>query len=344
MRYAVKFLGLIGLGLGVIYTFYINGNVSSYGFWAWTLSVIVSLLTLCNVASLIAALNYSSYNEDKVDDEKGMLVLSSFLGFLIYCGIFFFSINQEGNPDWIYLSCCFLAFLISNGFNRLTWAFAFLGFTQYIFFCWNDFAMNSWYSWAIYIFIMFIHVTSVIFTVVDRLDSDPESEPIYPIEKFGLLIPIIVFIYIWFTNNAVLQTEINTLLVLCYLLLFILSSIRDSVNMFLGITIVSVIYLLIYPSSFELHLLILISASCTLACIIHNLHQSILLSKLEDAIGYNIQLGKELTRLKIDYDKLRNSSNSGNDSRSQKSGNKITDGFLSGLGRGLAEIAIDFFS
>ena len=91
MRYVVKFLGLIGLGLGVIYTFYINGNVSSYGFWAWTLSVIVSLLTLCNVASLIAALNYSSYNEDKVDDEKGMLVLSSFLGFLIYCGILFFS-------------------------------------------------------------------------------------------------------------------------------------------------------------------------------------------------------------------------------------------------------------
>lgn len=191
---------------------------------------------------------------------------------------------------------------------------------------------------------MFIHVTSVIFTVVDRLDSDPESEPIYPIEKFGLLIPIIVFIYIWFTNNAVLQTEINTLLVLCYLLLFILSSIRDSVNMFLGISIVSVIYLLIYPSSFELHLLILISVSCTLACIIHNLHQSILLSKLEDAIGYNIQLGKELTKLKIDYDKLRNSSNSGNDSHSQNSGNKITDGFLSGLGRGLAEIAIDFFS
>ena len=95
MRYVVKFLGLIGLGLGVIYTFYINGNVSSYGFWAWTLSVIVSLLTLCNVASLIAALNYSSYNEDKVDDEKGMLVLSSFLGFLIYCGIFFFCCKRR---------------------------------------------------------------------------------------------------------------------------------------------------------------------------------------------------------------------------------------------------------
>lgn len=344
MRYVVKFLGLIGLGLGVIYTFYINGNVSSYGFWAWTLSVIVSLLTLCNVASLIAALNYSSYDEDKVDDEKGMLVLSSFLGFLIYCGIFFFSINQEGNPDWIYLSCCFLAFLISNGFNRLTWAFAFLGFTQYTFFCWNIFAMNSWQSWAMYIFCMFIHIISIIFIIVDRLDSDSESESIYPIEKFGLLIPIIVFIYIWFTNNTVLQTETNTLLLLSYLLLFVLSSIRDSVNMFIGISVTSVVYLSIYPSSFGLHLLILIGASCTLACILHNMHQSILLSKLEDAIGCNVKLNKELIKLQEDLAKLDNSSKNRNDSYGQNNGNKIIDGFLSGIGREFASFAIDFFS
>lgn len=344
MRYVVKILGLIGLGLGAIYTFYINGNVPSYGFWSWTLSVVVSLLTLCNIASLIAALCYPSYNEDYNDYKTGMLILSSFLGFLIYCGIFFFSINQEENPDWIYLSCCFLAFLVSNGFNRLTWAFAFLGFTQYIFFCWNNFAMNSWHSWAMYIFIMFIHVTSVIFIVVDSLDSDSESEPIYPIEKFGFLIPIIVFIYIWFTNNTVLQTELNTLLMLGYLLLFILSSFRDTVNRFVGISVASVIYLLLYPSSFELHLLILIGVSCMLACIIHNLHQSFLLSKLEEAIGHNVQLNKELAKIQEKLQKMRDSPKNGHNSSSQNNGDEIFSGFLSGIGREMASVVIDFFS
>jgi len=344
MRYVVKFLGLIGLGLGAIYTFYINGNVSSYGFWSWTLSVVVSLLTLCNIASLIAALNYSSYNEDQIDDETGMLILSSFLGFLIYCGIFFFSINQGENHDWTYLGCCFLAFLISNGFNRVTWAFVFLGFTQYTFFCWNSFAMNSWHSWAMYIFCMFIHVISIIFIIVDRLNSDSESESIYPIEKFGLLIPIIVFIYIWFTNNTALQTETNALLMLSYLLLFILSSFRDSVNMFIGISVATIIYLLIYPSSFELHLLILIGVSCMLACIIHNLHQSFLLSKLEEAIGYNVQLNKELAKIQEYIKIMHESPKNGHNSSSQNNGDKIIGGFLSGIGREFASIAIDFFS
>lgn len=337
MKYVVKFIALIGLGFGVIYTFYINGNVSSYGFWSWALSVVVLLLTLFNVASLIAALNHSSCNE------KQMLVLSSLLGFLTYCGIFFFSINQEENSDWIYLSCCFLTFLISNGFNRVTWAFVFIGFTQYIFFCWNSFVMNSWHSWAIYLFIMFIHVISIYYIIKDRLNSDSKLEPIYTIEKLGLLIPIIVIIYVLFTNNTALHIETNTLLVLSYLLLFILSSFRDYVNMFIGISVTSVIYLLIYTSDFELHLLLLIGISCTLACIMHNLHQSTMLSEIEEIKGHKVKLEKELSKVKEENDILRKNLYNEYDSEGQNI-ERIKDGFLGEIGRQIVRFAMDFFS
>ena len=346
MRYIVKFLALIGLVLGVVYTFYINGNVSSYGFWSWTLSVVVSLLSLCNVASLIAAFNYSSYNKDQIEDEKCMFVLSSFIGFFIYCGIFFFSINNN-TPDWLFLGCSFLAYLFSCGLNRTTWAFIFLGFTHYIFFCENFFAMNSWSIWAIYVFVIIIHVISIIYIMIDRLSSD--SEP--PIEKFGLLIPVIVFIYIWFTNNIALNTEKNALLILCYLLLFILSSIRDSVNMFVGISVISVIYLLIYPSNFELYLLVLIGISCVFVGILHTLYLSCLLTKLEEATGYNKNLIKKYNILVDDYNRLKNSSSKSNNSSGRgkeisgsNSGEKILGGVLSELGRTAVRIGIEMLS
>ena len=343
MRYIVKFLALIGLVLAVIYTFYINGNISSYGFWTWTLSVVVSLLTLCNVASLIAAFNYSSYNENQIEDEKGMFVLSSFIGFLIYCGIFFFSINNK-NPDWLFLSCSFLAYLLSCGLNRTTWAFVFSGFTQYIFFWENIFAMNSWPIWTIYVFIMIIHVISVIYIIMDRLSSDNVT----PFEKFGLLIPIIVLTYVWFTNNTALQSETNTLLIFCYLLLFILSSIRDSVNMFISTSVVSVVYLLIYHSCFELYLHILIGASCMFAGIVHTLHKSFLLSELQDSIGYSNNLIKKYNTLVSDYNKLVNDYN--NSSKREHGGcgsngtGKFIDGVLGGFGKAVADSLINILS
>ena len=72
--------------------------------------------------------------------------------------------------------------------------------------------------------------------------------------------------------------------------------------------------------------------------------QSILLSKLEDAIGCNVKLNKELIKLQEDLAKLDNSSKNRNDSYGQNNGNKIIDGFLSGIGREFASFAIDFFS
>lgn len=85
MKYVVKFISVVVMPIAVVYTFFINGEISQYGFWLWTLAVVVSLLTLANIASLVLALNA----EDK-QDEKGMLIVSSFLGFLVYSGIFFF--------------------------------------------------------------------------------------------------------------------------------------------------------------------------------------------------------------------------------------------------------------
>lgn len=55
MKYVVKFLSLAGLALAVVYTFFINGDVSQYGFWLWTLTISALLLTLANIAGLVMA-------------------------------------------------------------------------------------------------------------------------------------------------------------------------------------------------------------------------------------------------------------------------------------------------
>ena len=86
MKYVVKFLSLAGLALAVVYTFFINGDVSQYGFWLWTLTISALLLTLANIAGLVMA--FASAHDKCYDDEKGLLIASSFIGFLVYSGIF----------------------------------------------------------------------------------------------------------------------------------------------------------------------------------------------------------------------------------------------------------------
>ena len=106
MKYFLKFLALMGLTGAMVYSLFIHGDISSYGFWLWTLVISVSLITLGNYASLIGALNCKMNDQD--EDEKGLLILSTFLSSLIFSTIFFYSISAE-NPDWIYLLCSFIS-------------------------------------------------------------------------------------------------------------------------------------------------------------------------------------------------------------------------------------------
>lgn len=299
MKYVVKFLSIIGLVLAVIYTFFINGNISQYGFWLWTLAVVISLLTLGNIVSLVVAFDCSKYNRNEIEAEKELLILSSFLGFLVYSGIFFFTVNQE-ITDWTYLVCCFLVYMISSGFNSRSWSFVFGGLTQYIFFCENFFAMNNWHSWAIYVLLTIIHIIVIIFVIADRIDSDY----VPPIELVGLLIPVIIFVYTLCVNSDALQTERNTFLILCCLIFALLSSIRDSINVFVGISIVTIIYLLVTPCSIASYLLVLIGVSSLLAGIGHTFNRSLLMSLLKNAVDNNNKLASKYKGLISEYNDL----------------------------------------
>lgn len=300
MKYVVKVLSLAGLALAVVYTFFINGDVSQYSFWLWTLAIVVSLLTLGNIASIVAALQSSAYVDNKIEeDEKGWLIVSSFLGFLVYSGMFFFTVSQE-LPDWTYLTCCFFVYLISSGFNRRTWSFVFIGLTQYIFFCEDFFVMNTWHSWAIYALLTIIHVTVIFFVIADRMDTGK----VPPIELVGLLIPVTIFVYTLCVNSGTLQIEMNTFLILCCLIFSLLSSIMDSTNMFVGISIVTIIYLLATPCSIGSYLLVLIGVSSLLAGIVHTLNRSILILLLKNAVDNNNRLASKYKGLISAYNDL----------------------------------------
>lgn len=339
MKYVVKFISVVVMTIAVVYTFFINGEISQYGFWLWTLAVVVSLLTLVNIASLVAALNA----EDK-QDEKGMLIVSSFLGFLVYSGIFFFTVSQE-LPDWTYLACCFLVYLISSGFNSRTWSFVFIGLTQYIFFCEDFFAMNAWHSWAIYGLLTIIHVAVIFFVIANRLDS----EYVPPIELVGLLIPVIIFVYALSVNSEALQVERNKLFILCCLIFSLLSSIRDATNMFIGLSTVSIIYLLVTPCSVVSYLLVLIGVSSLLAGIVHTLNKSILNSLLKNAVDNNNILASKYKELISEYNDLVSEYNGLASHYVQRGGgsggtgrqNPFLDGALKGAGAAVAKGAIE---
>lgn len=342
MKYVVKFISVVVMTIAVVYTFFINGEISQYGFWLWTLAVVVSLLTLVNIASLVLALNA----EDK-QDEKGMLIVSSFLGFLVYSGIFFFTVSQE-LPDWTYLACCFLVYLISSGFNSRTWSLVFIGLSQYIFFCEDFFAMNAWHSWAIYALLTINHVTVIFFVIANRLDS----EYVPPIELVGLLIPVIIFVYALSVNCEALQVERNKLLILCCLIFSLLSSIRDATNMFIGISTVTIIYLLVTPCSIVSYLLVLIGVSSLLAGIVHTLNKSILTSLLKNAVDNNNILASKYKGLISEYNDLVSEYNglashyvqSGGGSGGTGGQNPFWDGVLKGAGAEIAKGAIELIN
>lgn len=338
MKYVVKFISVVVMTIAVVYTFFINGEISQYGFWLWTLAVVVSLLTLVNIASLVAALNA----EDK-QDEKGMLIVSSFLGFLVYSGIFFFTVTQE-LPDWTYLACCFLVYLISSGFNSRTWSLVFIGLTQYIFFCEDCFIMNTWHCWGVYVLLMILHVAVIFFVIADRMESDP----VPPIELVGLLIPVIIFVYALSVNSEALQVERNKLLILCCILFSLLSSIRDATNVFVGISTVTIIYLLVAPCSIVSYLLVLIGVSSLLAGIVHTLNKSILISLLNNAVDNNNILASKYKGLISEYNDLVSEYNGlanlyvqgGGGSGGTGRKNPFLDGVLKGAGAEIAKGAI----
>lgn len=345
MKYVVKFISVLAMAIAVVYTFFFNGEVSQYGFGLWTLAITVSLLTLGNIASIVAALQYSAYVDNEIEEEeKGWLIISSFLGFLVYSGIFFFTISQE-LPDWTYLACCFFVYLISSGFNSRTWSFVFIGLTQYIFFCDDFFVMNTWHSWAIYAFLTIIHVTVIFFVIANRMDS----EYVPPIELVGLLIPVIIFVYALCVNSEALQIERNKLLILCCLIISLLSSIRDSTNVFIGISIVTIIYLLATPCSIGSYLLVFIGICCLLAGIVHTMRKVILISLLSDATDNNMKLIYKYKDLVSEYNNLVSDYNGLVSNYGQRGGhtgnsggyNSFKNGVIAGAGKVVVDVTID---
>lgn len=147
---------------------------------------------------------------------------------------------------------------------------------------------------------MILHVAVFFFVIADRMESDP----VPPIELVGLLIPVIIFVYALSVNSEALQVERNKLLILCCILFSLLSSIRDATNVFVGISTVTIIYLLVTPCSIVSYLLVLIGVSSLLAGIVHTLNKSILISLLNNAVDNNNILASKYKGLISEYNDL----------------------------------------
>lgn len=292
MKYIIKFLALTALAGAVVYTFFVLPEVSCYGFWHWVLAVSVSVVTIGNYASLIAACT----TDDDEETEKGFLILSSFLSFLAFAAIYFFS-TSGSYIGWTYLLCCFIVYMLSSGFNRRTWSFFFLGFTQTIFFSTDWILMNTWHSWGIYILLTIAHIICIVVVICDHMDS----EPVPKIDLAGLLIPVVVICYLWETNNEVLAYDINSICLLSYLIVALFASIRDDTSTYISTSMASVVYLFFLPNNYCNIIMLIIGCSTLLAGISHYLYKSRMKTILAYAMGENEQMIAKYNNLVENY-------------------------------------------
>ncbi len=299
MKYILKFLSLTGLAGAVVYTFFINGNVSDYDFWQWVLASAISLITIGNYVSLITAAVCASDNE--LNDEKGYLILSSFLGFLSFIAVVFVT-KYSQNHDIEYLICVLLAYLLSSGLNTRTWSFLFLGATQYLCFFEDMLLMNTWHSWGVYSLLTITHIICIITVIGDKMDSDQVPK----IELSGILIPIFFWCYVWYVNGDV-YSEMNTFMLFVYVLISLLSSIRDETTKFSAISLVSILYLSIFESKFDDVVIVTAVISCLLGATFHIIYKSRIKTILAYLIAQNCQTIQEYNELVNDYNQTINS-------------------------------------
>lgn len=339
MKYIIKFLTLTALAGAVIYTFFVQPELSTYGFWLWFFSVSVSLVTVGNYASLIAAC--TTENDDEA--EKGFLILSSFLSSIVFASIFFYTICSD-YADTSYLLCCFIVYMLSSGFNKRTWSFVFLGFTQTLFFCLDCIQMNTWHSWGLYILFTIVHLVCVFVVIADRMDSDPVPQ----IDLIGILIPIAIVSYIWTTNNDFLEFDQNTLLLLGYLIVSFLASLRDDTYTYLCISMASILYMFFLPNHYADAVITIAVASTILGGISHYLYKSRITAILAYSMGENKRMIAKYNNLVENYnqavDCLNNLSSYSSSSYRGNEESAFEKGIQSGIGNAIVRGGFEILS
>lgn len=339
MKYVIKFLALTALAGAVIYTFFVQPELSTYGFWLWLFSVTVSLVTIGNYVSLIAACTTENDNET----EKGFLILSSFLSSIVFASIFLYTMRSD-YTDWSYLLCCSIVYMLSSGFNKRTWSFVFLGLTQTLFFCLDCIQMNTWHSWGLYILFTIAHIVCIAVVIFDRMDSDP----IPKIELAGLFIPVAAVSYIWAINNAFLDCEINTMILLCYIIVSLFASLRDDTSTYISISIVSLLYLFFLSNHYENVVMMITGGSMLLAGIAHYLYKSRMTTILAYTMGENKLMIAKYNNLVENYnqavDYLNNISSQSANSYNGQNESSFEKGVYSGIGSTLVRGGFELLS
>lgn len=340
MKYFIKLFALTALAGAYVYTFFVQPEISSYGFSYWMLSISLLLVTVGNYASLIAACN--TKNDDET--EKGFLILSSFLSFLIFASIFFFTIYR-GDTDWSYLLCCFVAYMFSSGFNKRTWSFIFLGFSQTLFFCLNCIPMNTWHSWGLFVLFTIMHIICIVVVINDYIESDPVPKT----ELIGLLIPVAVICYIGAINYEFLVYDLNSVFLLCYLIVALFASMRDDTTTYLSISMLSVVYLFFLPDHYFNFVILLLGCSILLTGISYYRYKSRMAAILTYTIDENKRIIAEYNNLVEKYNQaIDYINNTSTQSNSSSKGNEASlfNGFKSGIGtfmgKQFAEYGLDW--
>ena len=321
MKYIIKYAAHTGLAGSVIYAFYINGEL--LGIWPWILAIVVSILVLGNYYILIGA--HVSYPDDP-DEGKVELITAGFIDFLICTAVFFKTI-YAAYTDWLFILFIFVLLLLSSGINRRTWSFIFLGFTIYIFSCENCCYLNNWHGCTIFIILIIINVICSVVIITDKISSN--HIPKY--ELIGIIIPIILIAYIWFVNYDYLMTERNRFLLYTYFITAFLVSIRDNITACSFISVISVIYLLLYKSDYDTYILIVIG-TLSFECFILNKKNLSFISLL---IAYNKQIVNKHNNLVDKYgnlvDKYNNLVDKYNNEEINPKGDDITNSVEKGF-------------
>lgn len=201
------------------------------------------------------------------------------------------------------------------------------------FFCLDCIQMNTWHSWGLYIFLTIVHPVCVV--IADRMDSDPVPQ----IDLVGILIPIAIVSYIWTTNNDFLEFDQNTLLLLGYLIVSFLASLRDDTSTYLCISMASILYIYFLTNHYADAVIIIAGTSTIMGGISHYLYKSRITAILAYSMGENKRMIAKYNNLVENYnqavDYLNNLSSYSSSSYRGNEESAFEKGIQSGIGNAI---------
>jgi len=335
MKKFIKVLAHTGL-LGLyVFIFYFETSLlgSSWTNWLWT--IVTGLVLLINSLLIYEICRINDNNAKKQMSVIGIL-LEALITISLTC-----KIMTIQNEDIGFVLLPFIICLLFSGINKYILSFSFL-FGSVLLFVHNT-EFSSWHCYVVFICLVIAHLL-IIFSLGYKQWEDDDLK----LNRWGLLVIPACVVYLCFLGELQLQSDFQIISVLIYILLGFAVSMPDNIMVYGLSPFIIIIYGLLFM--FEWHPLYswLIIAFAAMYSFLFFFTFGSYKSYIEGLVIYFMKeytsLGENYKQLVGEYNEIvsyvSNGVHSGRRPDSGGYGRDVSKGFLRGIGRWLAEVAL----